>query len=309
VDRWAVLLDLWECEACFQLSKSQLLDVYLRVYDHIVDVTVQKKLRQSIITLIHQRPLHDLSASTPGDSGDGKAEPRRVRYFTQQYMAAVHVWEQRTALLTVWLERQLSRAQAARASAGGGVPGENAGVAALRLPASVSPYSQATLPLLEVEPSVGIVLQADALLDACVSQLSTRLGGDTETRGFWDYTMLTACVVRATSALWDAHCAASSDIVDHFPAVNRQILRALEDSVVLNSPKEAVSVVFAGDTTPTAEEGKGLDAMAHQNQAGVGLEKNTRTTKATSAPHHARSASSVDRQTQVRVCACVSFCR
>ncbi|XP_039207102.1 uncharacterized protein LOC120311541 isoform X2 [Crotalus tigris] len=59
VDRSAVLLDLWTCEADFLKNKWQLLDSYFEVYQHALDSEERFALAQVITNIIYRRPRFD----------------------------------------------------------------------------------------------------------------------------------------------------------------------------------------------------------------------------------------------------------
>uniref|UniRef100_UPI00398EB9BA uncharacterized protein isoform X2 n=1 Tax=Pristiophorus japonicus TaxID=55135 RepID=UPI00398EB9BA len=61
VDRFAVLLDLWRCEAAFLENKQQLLDSYFEAYQHVLDVEERFALAQVITDIMHKRPRFNLS--------------------------------------------------------------------------------------------------------------------------------------------------------------------------------------------------------------------------------------------------------
>ncbi|XP_032071184.1 uncharacterized protein LOC116507263 [Thamnophis elegans] len=59
VDRSAVLLDLWTCEADFLKDKWQLLDSYFEVYQHALDSEERFALAQVITNIMYRRPRFD----------------------------------------------------------------------------------------------------------------------------------------------------------------------------------------------------------------------------------------------------------
>ncbi|XP_028624884.1 uncharacterized protein LOC114622640 [Grammomys surdaster] len=63
VDRFAVLYDLWTCEANLLEGKRQLLDSYFEAYQHTLDPEEQFTLAQAITDIVHRRPKFDLSHS------------------------------------------------------------------------------------------------------------------------------------------------------------------------------------------------------------------------------------------------------
>ncbi|KAM6460286.1 uncharacterized protein PHA67_008900 isoform 3-T4 [Liasis olivaceus] len=59
VDRSAVLLDLWTCEADFLKNKWQLLDSYFEAYQHALDSEERFALAQVITDIMYRRPRFD----------------------------------------------------------------------------------------------------------------------------------------------------------------------------------------------------------------------------------------------------------
>ncbi|XP_034153329.1 uncharacterized protein si:ch73-242m19.1 [Esox lucius] len=62
VDRVAVLLDLWTCEASFLESKVQLLNCYFEAYQHVTGPEERFSMAQVITDIMHRRPRLDLDA-------------------------------------------------------------------------------------------------------------------------------------------------------------------------------------------------------------------------------------------------------
>nr|XP_020657015.1 transmembrane protein FLJ37396 [Pogona vitticeps] len=62
VDRAAVLLDLWTCEAAFLENKWQLLDSYFEAYQHALDPEERFSLAQVITDIMYRRPRFDFQA-------------------------------------------------------------------------------------------------------------------------------------------------------------------------------------------------------------------------------------------------------
>ncbi|XP_063079958.1 uncharacterized protein si:ch73-242m19.1 [Engraulis encrasicolus] len=56
VDRLAVLLDLWTCEAAFMENKMQLLNCYFEAYQHVTDCGERLAMAQVITDIMHRRP-------------------------------------------------------------------------------------------------------------------------------------------------------------------------------------------------------------------------------------------------------------
>nr|XP_034379600.1 LOW QUALITY PROTEIN: uncharacterized protein LOC117724113 [Arvicanthis niloticus] len=63
VDRFAVLYDLWTCEANLLEGKRQLLDSYFEAYQHTLDPEERFALAQAMTDIMHRRPKFDLSQS------------------------------------------------------------------------------------------------------------------------------------------------------------------------------------------------------------------------------------------------------
>ncbi|XP_066569838.1 coiled-coil domain containing 162 [Amia ocellicauda] len=91
VDRFAVLLDLWTCEATFLKSKQQLIDCYFEAYQHVIDAEERLALAQVITDIAHQRPRLDLSA----------------RYFVSSYKQELVCLQGRQQLLRLILNAQI----------------------------------------------------------------------------------------------------------------------------------------------------------------------------------------------------------
>ncbi|XP_065198998.1 uncharacterized protein LOC135830698 [Sycon ciliatum] len=63
VDRFAVLLDLWNCHVRFMERKHALLDCYLEAYHNVYDQQEKERLAQVIVDIIYQQPRHVLEAN------------------------------------------------------------------------------------------------------------------------------------------------------------------------------------------------------------------------------------------------------
>ena len=101
VDRWSLLLDLWECEAEFQVLKGRLVDIYLEVLEHVLVRDRQHEVVVRILELVQLRPYIDLA------QGDAKA-PGQSRYFTQFYALHSKLILQRILFLRALLDWQMS---------------------------------------------------------------------------------------------------------------------------------------------------------------------------------------------------------
>ena len=67
-DRAAVLEDLFQSEAAFYESLKLVLDVYVECYEHCTDEQSQKRLAQTMTTLMARRPVLDLNLPYLSDS-------------------------------------------------------------------------------------------------------------------------------------------------------------------------------------------------------------------------------------------------
>ncbi|XP_043119422.1 uncharacterized protein si:ch73-242m19.1 isoform X2 [Puntigrus tetrazona] len=91
VDRLAVLLDIWTCEAEFLEHKIQLLNCYLEAYQHVTDPEEQIRLAQVITDVMHRRPQMDLTAG----------------YFVQAYRDAIVCLQSHQQLIKAVLNNQI----------------------------------------------------------------------------------------------------------------------------------------------------------------------------------------------------------
>eukprot|EP01079_Euglenida_sp_SAG-EU17-18_P002264 gene2264-71_t len=83
IDRFAILEDLYECEAWFQHSKVRVIMQLLEAYLHSTDKAAHSELRQGLTDLVHARPLLNLTAE----------------YFVSSYSDEIVTLELRQALL------------------------------------------------------------------------------------------------------------------------------------------------------------------------------------------------------------------
>uniref|UniRef100_UPI00403A150E coiled-coil domain containing 162 isoform 2 n=1 Tax=Danio rerio TaxID=7955 RepID=UPI00403A150E len=91
VDRIAVLLDLWTCEADFLEHKIQLLNCYLEAYQHVTDPEEQFRLAQVITDIMHRRPQMDFTAG----------------YFVQSYRDSIVCLQSHQQLIKLVLNNQI----------------------------------------------------------------------------------------------------------------------------------------------------------------------------------------------------------
>ncbi|CDQ59624.1 unnamed protein product [Oncorhynchus mykiss] len=95
VDRVAVLLDLWTCEAAFLESKVQLLNCYIEAYQHVTGPEERFSLAQVITDIMHRRPRLHL------DMG--------AEYFVQAYRAEMVCMQTHQQLIRAVLDNQIDR--------------------------------------------------------------------------------------------------------------------------------------------------------------------------------------------------------
>eukprot|EP00397_Hematodinium_sp_SG-2012_P000353 GEMP01000353.1.p1 GENE.GEMP01000353.1~~GEMP01000353.1.p1 ORF type:complete len:2408 (+),score=647.55 GEMP01000353.1:86-7309(+) len=62
VERGALMSDLLDCEVRFVTAKLHLLEKYMEIYEHVVDVKEASELRQQIVDTIYKRPCLDTTA-------------------------------------------------------------------------------------------------------------------------------------------------------------------------------------------------------------------------------------------------------
>eukprot|EP00063_Salmo_salar_P077648 XP_014052483.1 PREDICTED: transmembrane protein FLJ37396 isoform X3 [Salmo salar] len=95
VDRVAVLLDLWTCEAAFLESKVQLVNCYIEAYQHVTGPEERFSLAQVITDIMHRRPRLHL------DMG--------AEYFVQAYRAEMVCMQTHQQLIRAVLVNQIDR--------------------------------------------------------------------------------------------------------------------------------------------------------------------------------------------------------
>ncbi|XP_051725343.1 uncharacterized protein si:ch73-242m19.1 isoform X1 [Ctenopharyngodon idella] len=106
VDRLAVLLDIWTCEAEFLEHKIQLLNCYLEAYQHVTDPEEQFRLAQVITDVMHRRPQIDF---TDGYFVQAYRDTIVCLHSHQQFIKLVlnnQIDEQRQYLERIWREGQ-----------------------------------------------------------------------------------------------------------------------------------------------------------------------------------------------------------
>ena len=84
VDRAAILMDLWACEAEFQNAKVNLTALYVNAYLHMYNTDARKRIAQVIKNLSYYRPPYDLEAD----------------YFVKAYRTAIILLKRTSELIT-----------------------------------------------------------------------------------------------------------------------------------------------------------------------------------------------------------------
>ena len=59
VDRFSIILDIWNCEAVYQECKKNLIDCYMEAYFNNFDRDERRRIAQVITNLMHRRPRFD----------------------------------------------------------------------------------------------------------------------------------------------------------------------------------------------------------------------------------------------------------
>ncbi|XP_028251836.1 uncharacterized protein LOC114427829 [Parambassis ranga] len=93
IDRVAVLLDLWTCEAEFLENKVQLLNCYYEAYQHAAGAEERCALATVITDIMHRRPQLDLT----------------LDYFVQAYRAEIGCLQSHQQLIRDVLDAQIKR--------------------------------------------------------------------------------------------------------------------------------------------------------------------------------------------------------
>ncbi|XP_072545413.1 uncharacterized protein [Salminus brasiliensis] len=93
VDRVAVLLDIWSCEAAFLEHKIELLNCYFEAYHHVTDLEERFSLAQVITDIMHRRPHLDLD----------------TEYFVQAYRQEVACMQSHQQLIKLVLNSQIDK--------------------------------------------------------------------------------------------------------------------------------------------------------------------------------------------------------
>ena len=84
VDRAAILMDLWACEAEFQTAKIKLTALYVNAYLHTYSTDARKRIAQVIKNLSYYRPPYDLEAD----------------YFVKSYRTSINLLKRTSELIT-----------------------------------------------------------------------------------------------------------------------------------------------------------------------------------------------------------------
>jgi hypothetical protein len=238
VDRWAVLLDLHECESAFQLAKRRLLDVLLEAYDHTLEPIHQRSLAQHIFELLELSPSVDLDTDS---------------YFPQACLAHAALLEQKAVLFRSVLQHLSAQANDARTawsehhwqyafsdpaaalrtrgpSAHGAQtfsPSDEQAFRNLKVKASEA----SSVEMLEFCPNAHLLSALDSSLDAVAERLITLSSQPLDSQ--WSRLCLARAVVFAAARKWLVlrNC---PDISTLFPSVHSSLLQALSKSAMLS---------------------------------------------------------------------------
>ncbi|KAJ7990800.1 hypothetical protein DPEC_G00290670 [Dallia pectoralis] len=104
LDRVAVLLDLWTCEAMFLESKVQLLNCYFEAYQHVTGPEERFSMAQVITDIMHRRPRLDLDVGAESFVQTYRAEMVCLQTHQQLIRAVLNsqIERQRQYLRQVW---------------------------------------------------------------------------------------------------------------------------------------------------------------------------------------------------------------
>ncbi|KAM9156376.1 coiled-coil domain-containing protein 162-like [Pangshura tecta] len=106
VDRFAVLLDIWTCEAAFLENKRQLLDGYFEAYQHALDTEERFALAQAITDIMHKRPRFDLSLRYFVNTYNDECICLRLQLQLVREIFSQHIDAQRQYVQKIWRKDQ-----------------------------------------------------------------------------------------------------------------------------------------------------------------------------------------------------------
>ncbi|CAM4533119.1 unnamed protein product [Lepidochelys olivacea] len=106
VDRFAVLLDIWICEAALLENKRQLLDGYFEAYQHALDTEERFALAQAITDIMHKRPQFDLSLRYFVNTYNDECICLRLQLQLVREIFNQHIDAQREYVQKIWRKDQ-----------------------------------------------------------------------------------------------------------------------------------------------------------------------------------------------------------
>ncbi|XP_043924848.1 uncharacterized protein LOC122799665 [Protopterus annectens] len=106
VDRFAVLLDLWTCEAEFLQNKNQLLDSYFESFQHVTDSEGRFSLAQIIIDIMHKRPRFDLESEYFVSTYESECICLQLHLQLIRDVLSKQIDEQREYIQMIWRDGQ-----------------------------------------------------------------------------------------------------------------------------------------------------------------------------------------------------------
>ncbi|EMP38038.1 hypothetical protein UY3_04797 [Chelonia mydas] len=106
VDRFAVLLDIWTCEAALLENKRQLLDGYFEAYQHALDTEERFALAQAITDIMHKRPRFDLSLRYFVNTYNDECICLRLQLQLVREICNQHIDAQREYVQKIWRKDQ-----------------------------------------------------------------------------------------------------------------------------------------------------------------------------------------------------------
>ncbi|XP_043398700.1 uncharacterized protein LOC102942958 isoform X1 [Chelonia mydas] len=106
VDRFAVLLDIWTCEAALLENKRQLLDGYFEAYQHALDTEERFDLAQAITDIMHKRPRFDLSLRYFVNTYNDECICLRLQLQLVREICNQHIDAQREYVQKIWRKDQ-----------------------------------------------------------------------------------------------------------------------------------------------------------------------------------------------------------
>ncbi|XP_042188824.1 uncharacterized protein LOC121848532 [Callorhinchus milii] len=109
VDRFAVLFDLWSCEAAYLENKRQLLDSYFEAYQHVWDLEERFALAQVITDIMHKRPRFDLSDEYFVKTYEAEYTCLKLHFQLIRDILNKQIDEQREYVKRIWRDGQMEK--------------------------------------------------------------------------------------------------------------------------------------------------------------------------------------------------------